>query len=111
VTFARFVTRREVVFRFAVFVHALVFGKDSGDAVFFVEQFPAGKLREKIDAFFFHQAAEPFHQLIQRDDVVAMILQRRRSDGKFVAAGFGEVVSGVAGYGSIDRGGFFEVRD
>ena len=108
---AQFVSGREVVFRFAVLVHAFIFGEDAGDAVFVVEQFPAGKLREEVHALFFDEAAEPFHQLVERDDVVAMILQRRRSDGKFVAAGFGEVVGRVAGNGSVERSGFFEVRD
>ena len=81
---AQFVAGSEVVFRLAVLVDALVFGQDAGDAVFFVEQFPAGKLSEKIHALFFDQAAEPFHQLVERDDVIAVILQRRRSDGKLV---------------------------
>ena len=48
VTFARkLVAGREIVFGLAVFVDALVFGEDAGDAVLFVEQFPARELREK----------------------------------------------------------------
>ena len=108
---AQFVSGREVIFRLAVFVHALVFGEDAGDAVLFVEQFPAGKLSENVDAFFFDEAAQPFHQFIKRDDVVAVILQRRRRDGKLVTAVFGEIVGGVAGDGRIERRGTFEIRD
>ncbi len=108
---AQFVAGREVIFRLAVLVDAFVFGEDAGDAVFFVEQFATGKLREEIDAFFFDEAAEPFHELVERDDVVAVILQRRRRDGELVRIAFGEVVSGVAGDGSVERRGFFEVGD
>ena len=53
---------------------------------FVVEQFAAGELRENVHAFFFDEAAEPFHELVERDDVVAVIAQRRRRDGQFPGA-------------------------
>ena len=77
---AQLVAGREVVFRLAVLVHALVFGEDSGDAVLLVEQFPARELREQVDAFFLDQPAQPFHKFVQRDDVISVVLQRRRRD-------------------------------
>ena len=106
---AKLVAGREVIFRFAVLIHAFVFGEDARDSVFFVEKFAACELREKIHAFLFHQATEPFHEFVERDDVVAMILQRRRRDGQLVGVFFGKKVSGVAGDGRVERRGFFEV--
>ena len=108
---AQLVAGREVVLGLAVLVDALVFGNHAGDAVFFVEQFPAGELREDVDALLFDQAAEPFHELVERNDVVAVILQRRRRDGKLVRAFLGEVVGGIAGDGRIERRGFLEIGD
>ncbi len=77
----------------------------------FRRKVPAGKLGEKIHAFFLDQAAQPFHQFVERDNVVAVILQRRRSDGKLPRVIFGEVVGGVAGDRRIERRSFFEVGD
>ena len=106
---AKFVAGGEVVFGLAVFVDAFVFGDDAGDAVAFVDQFPTGELGEKIDAFLFDEAAEPFDQFVEGDDVIAVILQRRRSDWGLQGFFFGEVVDRVAGDGRIERGGFLEI--
>ena len=40
------------------------FGEDSGNSVFHVEQFPARKLSEEVDAFFFDEPTEPLDQLV-----------------------------------------------
>ena len=108
---AQLVAGREVVFRLAVFVDAFVFGQDAGDSIFFVEQFPSGKLREDIDAFFLDKSAEPLHEFVERNHVVPVIAQRRRSDGKLARIAFGEVVGGVAGDRRIERRGFLEIRN
>ena len=73
---AEFVAGSVVVFGLAVFVDAFVFGDDAGDAVVFVNQFGAAELREEIDAGFFDQAAEPFRDFVERDDVVAFVFER-----------------------------------
>ena len=49
----------------------------------------AGKAREQIDAFGFDQPGEPLHELVQRDDVVAVIEERRRRDREPELAAFG----------------------
>src|ERR1700722_11163386 len=66
---AKFVAGGEVVFGLAVFVDAFVFGDDAGDAVAFVDQFPTGELGEEIYAFLFDEAAEPFDQFVEGNDV------------------------------------------
>ena len=50
--------------------------------LFFVDELRAAELREEIYAGFFDQAAEPFGDFVERDDVVAFVLERRRRDGK-----------------------------
>ena len=110
---AQLVAGREVVLGLAVFVHAFVFGQNAGDSFFsavrVIDQIPAGKLGEEVDAFFFHQAAEPFGEFVDRDHVVAVILQRRWRDGKLPGVFFGEVVGGVAGDWRIERRSLFEI--
>ena len=76
------VARFEIRFRLVLFVHALVVGADAGDAIAVEEQFRSGEAGEDRDAGFFHLAAQPLHEPVERDDVVAVIAQRRRRDGK-----------------------------
>ena len=40
----------------------------------------AGKSREQIDAFRFDETGEPLHERAQRDDVVAVVGERRRRE-------------------------------
>ena len=42
----------------------------------------AGKPGEHVDAFGLDEAAQPLHELVQRDDVVAVVGERRRRDRK-----------------------------
>ena len=100
---AQFVARREVVLGLAVLVDALVVGDDAGDSVAFVDQLRAGKLREDIHARLLDQAAQPLHQLVHRDNVVAVIAQRRRRDRQFPGVARGQEVSGVVRDGRIER--------
>ena len=105
----QFVSRSEVVFRLPEFVHAFVFGEDARNPILFVEQFPAGKLGEDVDAFFFDDAAEPFHDFVERDDVVSVIRERWRRNRQLEGIGFSEIVGSVARHASIERRGFFEI--
>src|SRR5215213_4784635 len=50
--------------------------------IFVVEQVSTGKLRKDVDARFFTFLTEPRSQTIKRDDVIAVVLQRRRRDGR-----------------------------
>src|SRR2546429_6432207 len=76
---AKFISGSKVVFGIAVLVDALVFGDDAGDSVAFVNEFGAAKFLEDIDAGGFHKPAEPFADFVQRNNVVALVLKRRRS--------------------------------
>ena len=87
------VARLEIRFRLVLFVHAFVVGADAGDAIAVEEQFRAGEPGENRDAGFFHFAAQPLHKPVERDDVVAVIAQRRRRDGKLELAFLGEEVN------------------
>ena len=92
----------------AFFVHAFVVGADAGDAVAVVKKFGAGESGEDGDAGFFDLAAQPLHEAIQRDDVVAMVAQRRRSDGQLELALLGEKVDGFFRDFGVERGFFLE---
>jgi hypothetical protein len=75
-----------------------------------VEKLLARELREEIHALLLDQFREPFHDLAERDDVVAVIRKRRRRDRKFERASFGQIVDGVAGDRRVKRRGLLEVR-
>src|SRR6266568_546298 len=107
---AEFVAGRVVVLGLAVFVHAFVFRYDSGDALAFINQLRAAELREKIYARLFHQAAKPLHQLAQRNNVIAAILERGRGDGKAIGGILGEEKRGIVGDRRIERRGFLKIR-
>ena len=107
----KLVAGREIVLGLAVLVHALVTGDDAGDAGALIDELGAGKMREDVDARLFHELTEPLHQLIERDDVVAVVPQRRRSDRKLQRAGGGEEIGRIVGDGSIERRGLLEVRN
>src|SRR5260370_11785909 len=70
---AKLITWHEVVFRLSFLVTAFVFGNYAGDRFSFVNELRTGELRKDVDAFFLDKRAEPLHQLIQRDDVIAVI--------------------------------------
>ena len=57
-------------------------GSHADDAVVLVEHFDRGKAGEHVDAFGLDQTAQPLHEAVQRDDVVAVVDERRRRDGK-----------------------------
>ena len=67
-----------------------------------------GKSGENRDARLFYLAAQPFHKPVQRDDVVAVIAQRRRSDGKLELALLSEEVNRFFRNLGIDRSFLFE---
>src|SRR5208282_4690133 len=79
------------------FVDALVVGADANDAIaiggLFVEQFRSGKRGENRDSRLFYLACEPLHETVDGDDIVAMILQRRRRDRELVMILAGEEVN------------------
>ena len=46
------------------------------------QQFRAGEARKNIDAAFLNLLAKPADELVQRNNVVAVVLQRRWNDGQ-----------------------------
>ncbi len=71
-----------ISFALPFFVDAFVPSAHSEHAIAVViEQISAGKLRKDVNAGLFTFFAEPRSQTIQRDDVIAVILEWRRRDG------------------------------
>ena len=101
------VARLEVRFGLVLLVHTLVVGANAGDAVaiFFAveEQFRSGESGEDGDAGFFHLAAQPLHKPVQRNDVIAVIAQWRRRDGKLEFAFLGQEVNRFFRDFGVDR--------
>ena len=63
-------------------VYPSVAGTDAEHALAIHQRIGAGKTGEQIDALGLDEAGEPFDELVQRDDVVAVIAKRRRRDRK-----------------------------
>ena len=103
------VARLEVRFLLAVLVDALVVGAHAADASGFEQQLRAGEAGEDRDAGLFHFAAQPLHELVDRDDVVAVIAHGRRRDGKLELAGARQEVDRFFGHGGVERRFFLEV--
>ena len=102
---AQFVAGSEIVLGAAVLVAAFIVGDDTGDAVAFIDELRAGKLREDVDARLLDQAAEPLDQFVERDDVVAVIAQRRRRDRQFPGIARGKKIRRVGGHRRFERRG------
>ncbi len=102
------VTRLEVGLRMAFLVHTFVIGLNAGNAVAVEKQFRACESGEDRNAGLFDLAAQPLHEAIQGDDVIAVIAQRGRRDGQLELALFGEKVNGLFRHLGIERGFFFE---
>ena len=66
-------------------------------------------MREDVHARLLDQAAKPLHQFVERNDVVAVIAQRRRSDRQFPGARGGEEIGGIVRDRRIERGCFREI--
>ena len=77
---AKFVAGREVVFGLAILVDAFVFGDDAGDSIAFVNEFSASKFLEDVDSGGFDQSTQPFRNSAERNNVVSLVLKRRRCD-------------------------------
>ncbi len=80
----------------AVAVDAAVAGADADHAVAVGENLLPGKPREEIDAAPVHLLGQPADEPVERHDVVAVIAQRRRDDGKSQARRFGEEIDAIA---------------
>ena len=70
----------------------------------------AAELREEIDAGFFHQAAEPFRQLAERNHVVSLVFEGRRGDRKAQRGILREEERGIVRDGRIERRALLIIR-
>ena len=70
----------------------------------------AAELREEIDAGFFHQAAEPFRQLAERDDIVPFVPERWRRDRHAQRGILREEERGIVRDGRIERRALLIIR-
>ena len=94
----------------AFFVNALVVGTDSGDPVAVEEKLGTGESGEDCDPGLFHLAAQPFHKAIERDNVIAVVAQRRRSDRQFELALLGEEINRLFLHFRVERSFLLEIR-
>ena len=92
------------------FVDALVVGLDAGDAIAIEQKFRTGEARKDGDSSLLHFAAQPLHKAVQRDDIVAMIAQKRGSDQQFELALLSEEVDRFLGNLGVEWSFFFKSR-
>jgi hypothetical protein len=63
-----------------VFVDAFITGANTDNSVIFDEHFSTGEAGKNIDAALLDLFTKPADKLVQGNDVVSVILQRRRCD-------------------------------
>jgi len=89
----------EGTFRLAVLADAAIAGADTDDASFLDQHVLPREAPEHVDAFGFHLIGEPLRKHAQRDDVVAVVLERRRRDRQAEPSAFGQEIDVVV----VDR--------
>jgi hypothetical protein len=92
---AEVITRLKVRLAVAIFVQAFVVGTHAGDALPVVKHFHTSKPRKKADACLFHESAHPLSELIQRDDVVPVVLKEWRNNRETPVTVLGEEVNRI----------------
>src|SRR5207244_2828931 len=102
------ITRFEIRLGVVLLVNALVVCANSGNTITIEQQLGAGEAGEDRDSSLFYFASQPFHKAIQRNDVIAVISQRRRRDGKLELAFFSKKVDCFFAHFSIERSFLFE---
>ena len=84
-------------------VDALVAGTDADDAIAVPQKFLPGKLAEDLHADGFGLLAQPLAHLLQRRDVLAVIVERRRRQRRLDLPAFGKKPQLVARHRRFDR--------
>ena len=103
------VARLKIGFLLAVLVDTLVVGAHAGHTSGFEQQLRAGESGEHRDPRLFDFAAQPLYELVNRDDIVAVVAHGRRRDGKLELAGAGQVVDRFLDHLGVERRFLFEV--
>src|SRR4029453_18056647 len=89
-----------------------VTGTPPRDSIAVVQDFSSGESRKDVDAFGLDQPTQPLHETTERDDEVAVIVERRRRDREFELAPAGQEIDAVVADGGAERcAALFEVRD
>ena len=99
----------EIGFLLAVLVYAFVVGAYARHASGIEQQLGAGESSEDGNPRLFHFAAQPLYELVNRNDIVAVIAHGRRRDGKLEFAGAREVVNGFLDHLGVQRSFLLEV--
>src|SRR5215469_4258958 len=89
----KIVTWLEIRLRLILLVESLVVSANPRDPVAVEQQFGTGKAGEHGDSGLLDFAAQPLHKTVERNDVIAMIAQRWRSNREFEVALLGEEVN------------------
>ena len=81
--------------RLAILPHATVARPDTNHALAVEQHRLAGEAPEEIHTFGFHLFRQPLREVVERNDVVAVVPKRRRCDGQPQLPSGGEVVDVV----------------
>ncbi len=92
-----------VRFRRAVVIEAFVAGAHADDAIALPQQLLPGKRGKDLRAGFFRALREPDAHLLQRGDVLSVIVQRRRRKRRFDLAARRQEPEFVTGHRRFDR--------
>ena len=92
------------------FVDALVVGANANHAVALEQKLGSGKPGEHRDPGFFDLATQPLHELVQRDDIVSMVAQKRRRNRELEFRFLGQEVNRFLRDLSVERRIFLEIR-
>src|SRR4029077_15962797 len=92
------------------FVDALVVGANTNHAVALEQKLGAGEPGEHRDPGFLDLAAQPLHELVQRDDIVAVVAQKRRRNRELEFRFLGKEVNRFLRDLSVERRIFLEIR-
>src|ERR1700687_1826965 len=100
---AQFVAWGVVVFRVSVLVEAFVLGNDTSDSLAFIDERCSAKLREQIHSGLFYQPTQPLHNSVERDNVIALVLEGRGSERKPKGLTLGEQQRSVICHRGVQR--------
>src|SRR5204863_1872799 len=79
----------------SLFADSAIPGANTDDAIALVEDLDGGETSKHVDTSGLDEAAEPFDESTERDDVIAVILKRWRRDRKPQSTGSGEEIHAV----------------
>ncbi len=100
----KIVPRLKVGLWISLLIHPFVIGAHARDPVLVEQQLAAGKTGKDGDPSLFHLGRQPLNELVNGDNVVAMVAQGWGHDGELVLALLRQEVNRLFGDLSINRG-------